>query len=374
MAGGTSRAFERARPVLEAMGRTVAHLRPDRQRPGRQGDQPDHVRRHHRGGLRGDGVRARPGAAAEQLIDTLGKGAGSCWYFVHRAPNMARGSYPAGFRVRLHAKDLAICHDMAARFGVALPVVERMLAEYAELVARGYGDEDISATFRLKEELFERTNISVPRRAGRAMNADRARERALYLPNFCTSRATLAIVLIVELTAFVLTLARQGALVDFWTDLVRTSLFLLWMGLTAAALLCLPRHVLARLTVAAGSAAVMALIAGLVATISMCAYLIGRTHLVVDTGGASSSRSIRGASLCQRVSDSWCADSRCATSTYRTSGGATSTRAAARVTRAGAHPPALPLQQHEHDRRADPRHRRSRNTPSRTSRTCSARP
>jgi 3-hydroxyisobutyrate dehydrogenase len=45
---------------------------------------------------------------------------------------------------------------MAARFGVALPVVERMLGEYAELVARGYGDEDISATFRLKEELFDR--------------------------------------------------------------------------------------------------------------------------------------------------------------------------------------------------------------------------
>ncbi|HEX4619087.1 MAG TPA: NAD-binding protein, partial [Steroidobacteraceae bacterium] len=93
------------------------------------------------------------------LIDTLGKGAGSSWYFVHRAPNMARGAYPAGFRVRLHQKDLGICHDMAARFGVELPVVERMLAEYAELVARGYGDEDISATFRLKQELFERTNI-----------------------------------------------------------------------------------------------------------------------------------------------------------------------------------------------------------------------
>ena len=34
-----------------------------------------------------------------------------------------------------------------------------MLDEYAELVSRSYGDEDISATFRLKEELFERTNI-----------------------------------------------------------------------------------------------------------------------------------------------------------------------------------------------------------------------
>ena len=96
------------------------------------------------------------GLPLEKIVDTLGKGAGSSWYFVHRAPNMVRGSYPAGFRVRLHAKDLGICRDMAARFGVALPVVERMLGEYAELVARGYGDEDISATFRLKAELFER--------------------------------------------------------------------------------------------------------------------------------------------------------------------------------------------------------------------------
>jgi len=43
---------------------------------------------------------------------------------------------------------------MAARFGVTLPVVERMLATYGELMARGYGDEDISATYRLAAELF----------------------------------------------------------------------------------------------------------------------------------------------------------------------------------------------------------------------------
>jgi 3-hydroxyisobutyrate dehydrogenase len=95
-------------------------------------------------------------------VDTLGKGAGSSWYFVHRAPNMVRGSFPAGFRVRLHEKDLTICRDMAARFGVALPVVERMLGEYAELVARGYGDEDISSTFRLKTELFEQPKNTNP--------------------------------------------------------------------------------------------------------------------------------------------------------------------------------------------------------------------
>src|SRR5213075_1427032 len=95
------------------------------------------------------------GLPLEKLIDTLGKGAGSSWYFVHRAPNMVRGTYPAGFRIRLHAKDLGICRDMAARFGVSLPVVDSMLAEYAMLMEQGYGDEDISATHRLKQALFE---------------------------------------------------------------------------------------------------------------------------------------------------------------------------------------------------------------------------
>ncbi len=94
------------------------------------------------------------GLPLPQLVDTLGKGAGSSWYFVHRAPNMIRGSYPPGFKVRLHAKDLGICRAMAARFGVTLPVVEQVLGVYAELIARGYGDEDISAAYRLSAEIF----------------------------------------------------------------------------------------------------------------------------------------------------------------------------------------------------------------------------
>jgi two-component system sensor histidine kinase AlgZ len=111
-------------------------------------------------------------------------------------------------------------------------------------------------------------------------------DQALYLPDFCTSGATLAIVLIVELTALVLTLARQSVLIDFWTDLVRTSLFLLWIGLASAALLCVLRTRLRQLNVAAGSAAVMALITAVVTTVSLCVYFLGRTRMVIDSGGA----------------------------------------------------------------------------------------
>ncbi len=162
MVGGTTEAFERARPVLGALGRTIAHFG-----PSGSGQAAKATNQIMCAGIIETVAEAMAFARAqglplERLIDTLGKGAGSSWYFVHRAPNMARGSFPAGFRVRLHAKDLAICRDMAARLGVSLPVVERMLSEYQELIGRGYGDEDISATYRLKAELFEPAGGSAP--------------------------------------------------------------------------------------------------------------------------------------------------------------------------------------------------------------------
>jgi len=118
------------------------------------------------------------------------------------------------------------------------------------------------------------------------MKTDGGRSNGFYLPDFCTSRATLATVLIVELTALVLTLARESATIDFWTDLARTSMFLLWIGLAGSALLCAMRPRLARMSVAAGSAAALALIGAVIAAVSICAWLFGRTPLVIESGGA----------------------------------------------------------------------------------------
>ena len=73
---------------------------------------------------------------------------------------MAKNSFPAGFRVRLHAKDLRICRDMAAKHGATLPVVESTLQQYAKLIIEGFGDEDISAIYRLKSALFPETKSS----------------------------------------------------------------------------------------------------------------------------------------------------------------------------------------------------------------------
>jgi 3-hydroxyisobutyrate dehydrogenase len=158
MVGGQAEAFEKAQPILAAMGKTITHFGPTGSGQAAKATNQIMCAGIIEAVSEAMAFARAQGLPLEKVVDTLGKGAGSSWYFVHRAPNMVRGSYPAGFRVRLHAKDLGICRDMAARFGVTLPVVERMLDEYAQLVSRGYGDEDISATFRLKAELFERSS------------------------------------------------------------------------------------------------------------------------------------------------------------------------------------------------------------------------
>jgi 3-hydroxyisobutyrate dehydrogenase len=154
MAGGEAAAFARAQPILQALGKTVALLG-----PSGAGQATKATNQILCAGVIQAVAEAMAFAEAEglplaQVIETLGKGAGSSWYFVHRAPYMAQGAFPAGFRVRLHAKDLRICRSMAARHGAKLPVIEATLDDYKDLVDQGHGDEDISVLFRLKEELF----------------------------------------------------------------------------------------------------------------------------------------------------------------------------------------------------------------------------
>jgi len=154
MCGGEEEAFVRARPILDAMGQTVVHLG-----PSGFGQATKATNQIMCAGIIQAVGEAMAFARAEGLpldrvIETLGRGAGSSWYFVHRAPFMARGEFPAGFRVRLHEKDLRICRDMAARHGAHLPVVETTLMHYRRLIEIGHGDEDISSIFRLKAKLF----------------------------------------------------------------------------------------------------------------------------------------------------------------------------------------------------------------------------
>ena len=96
---------------------------------------------------------------------------------------------------------------------------------------------------------------------------------AFFIPDFCAPRMVLAVVLIAELVAVTLALARPDA--PFLTELARISMFLQWLGLTNAALLCYSRRWLARLTVPQSSIAMFGLILLNTVVISELALWLG---------------------------------------------------------------------------------------------------
>ncbi len=104
--------------------------------------------------------------------------------------------------------------------------------------------------------------------------------RSFFLPDFCAGRMAFAIVLIVELVALLMSLARQAIHDNFWLDLGSASLFLLWIGLGCAAVLCRARPRLSQLPTPQASALSLLLIGCVVAlvsevTVQLAQYLSG---------------------------------------------------------------------------------------------------
>jgi 3-hydroxyisobutyrate dehydrogenase len=154
MVGGSAAALERARPVLQALGATITHFGTQGAGQAAKATNQIMVAGIIRANAEALAFAAAQGLALDKVIDTLGKGAAASWYLTHRGPYMAKGAYPAGFRVRLHQKDLRICRSMARDCGAELSVVEATLADYEQLIAAGHADEDISSIYTLKAALF----------------------------------------------------------------------------------------------------------------------------------------------------------------------------------------------------------------------------
>lgn len=83
-----------------------------------------------------------------------------------------------------------------------------------------------------------------------------------FLPDLCTPRNTLLVIVIAELVALILSLGKSEPGRGFWETLAVVSLFLQWLALSSAAVLCLLRGPLARLPErSAASLTLLALIA-----------------------------------------------------------------------------------------------------------------
>jgi two-component system sensor histidine kinase AlgZ len=104
-----------------------------------------------------------------------------------------------------------------------------------------------------------------------------ARKDSFFLPDFCALPVATAVVLLSELFAFIIALAPLGRGNDFWTDLALVSLFVQWVTLVGAALLCFSRPLLARLDNRAA-----ALIAWLLVVLLVTGFSVLTTRLAAE--------------------------------------------------------------------------------------------
>lgn len=152
MVGGDESALEKARPVLEAMTRCIMHMGATG-----SGQASKAVNQIMGAGINQAVTEALAFAQAqnlpmEKVIEVISGGASSNWFLQHRGSTMTQGTFAPGFKLALHHKDLKICQSMAKQSGASTTLIDMTIADYERLMAEGFGDEDISALYRLKSD------------------------------------------------------------------------------------------------------------------------------------------------------------------------------------------------------------------------------
>lgn len=107
-----------------------------------------------------------------------------------------------------------------------------------------------------------------------ALMKSRSDDPPFFLPDFCSGTAILPVILIAELLAFILATAGHPLNVEFWADLGLTSLFLQWVALTSAGVLCGVRRHMAGHTTRLTATVSYILLLATTALLSECAYRI----------------------------------------------------------------------------------------------------
>ena len=151
--GGAAAEVERARPILEAMGKTITHVGPVGAGQAVKAVNQVILAGTYLGVAEGIVLAMKAGLNVEQVVGALSGGAAQSWVLANRSGRMIENDYPLGFKVVLHRKDLGIALELAGETGTVLPI--SALCEQLEtgLIGRGHGDEDLSAVARSIREL-----------------------------------------------------------------------------------------------------------------------------------------------------------------------------------------------------------------------------
>lgn len=158
MVGGDATALQRALPALQVLGSTITHVGPSGSGQVAKAMNQVLIAGTYATLAEGIVLGLKAGLDMDATLNALSGGAAGSWCLTNRGPNMVAGSYPLGFRTRLHLKDLGIALETGRELGVALPVTALVEQLESSLIAQGFGDEDVSNLARAVRQLSGMTN------------------------------------------------------------------------------------------------------------------------------------------------------------------------------------------------------------------------
>jgi 3-hydroxyisobutyrate dehydrogenase len=155
MVGGGAAAFERARPILAAMGRTIVHA-------GAAGNgQAAKICNNMILGVsmiavcEAFSLAQRLGLAAQTLFDISAKSSGQCWALTSYCPvpgpvptSPANRGYAPGFTAAMMLKDLRLAQQAAGTTAASTPLGAAAANLFQLFVDEGAGGLDFSAIYR----------------------------------------------------------------------------------------------------------------------------------------------------------------------------------------------------------------------------------
>jgi 2-hydroxy-3-oxopropionate reductase len=156
MVGGEAADFETAKPVLEAVGKTIVHVGPAG--AGQTVKAANQLIVAGNIELVAEAIvfLEAYGVDMEAALEVLGGGLAGSTVLARKGASMLASEFNPGFRLQLHHKDLGIVQSAAREAGVAIPLGAVVSQLVGAMVARGDGGLDHSGLLKLVRELSGR--------------------------------------------------------------------------------------------------------------------------------------------------------------------------------------------------------------------------
>ncbi|MFI1347942.1 2-hydroxy-3-oxopropionate reductase [Streptomyces lydicus] len=153
MVGGHQADFDAARPILEALGKTIVLCGPHGSGQTVKAANQLIVAVNIQACAEAVVFLEKSGVDLAAALDVLGGGLAGSTVLARKTDNFKNRDFKPGFRIDLHHKDMGIVTDAARTVGAALPVGTLVASLVASLRAQGDGGLDHSALLRGVERL-----------------------------------------------------------------------------------------------------------------------------------------------------------------------------------------------------------------------------